>query len=195
VLSQAFFVQFLLFVYAFATMISIGSVLQEEITYKRYNDWLDVALLVSYCFLEHFPNRQLHMPWRLQCLWQYLRGDNVWRPLTRNGLVRSYPIGLPHCSSPRVCVFRLCTCFHRLQLPRLSHPEARPSETDYTSHQKAGESQTWFFALPSVGFIEFGRSHLWPVGLDCHLIPFCFTTVLVISSKRLLSGSVIWLTA
>jgi cellulose synthase/poly-beta-1,6-N-acetylglucosamine synthase-like glycosyltransferase len=85
-LSQGFFVQFLLFGYAFATMISIGSVLQEEITYKRYNDWQDVARLVSYCFLEHFPYRQLHMIWRLQGLWQYLRGDNVWRPLTRKGL-------------------------------------------------------------------------------------------------------------
>ena len=85
-LSHEFFVQFLLFGYAFATMISIGSVLQEEITYKRYNDWQDVARLVSYCFLEHFPYRQLHMIWRLQGLWQYLRGDNVWRPLTRKGL-------------------------------------------------------------------------------------------------------------
>ena len=85
-LSREFFVQFLLFGYAFATVISIGSVLQEEITYKRYNDWQDVARLVSYCFLEHFPYRQLHMIWRLQGLWQYLRGDNVWRPLTRKGL-------------------------------------------------------------------------------------------------------------
>jgi cellulose synthase/poly-beta-1,6-N-acetylglucosamine synthase-like glycosyltransferase len=85
-LSREFFMQFLLFGYAFATVISIGSVLQEEITYKRYNDWQDVARLVSYCFLEHFPYRQLHMIWRLQGLWQYLRGDNVWRPLTRKGL-------------------------------------------------------------------------------------------------------------
>ena len=90
VLSHEFFVQFLLFGYAFATMISIGSVLQEEITYKRYNDWQDVARLVSYCFLEHFPYRQLHMIWRLQGLWQYLRGDNVWRPLTRKGLASAH---------------------------------------------------------------------------------------------------------
>ena len=86
VLSQQFFLQFLIFGYAFATVISLGSVLQEEITYKRYNDWQDVARLVTYCFLEHFPYRQLHMFWRLQGLWQYLRGDNVWRPLTRKGL-------------------------------------------------------------------------------------------------------------
>jgi cellulose synthase/poly-beta-1,6-N-acetylglucosamine synthase-like glycosyltransferase len=86
VLSREFLVQFLLFGYAFATVISIGSVLQEEITYKRYNDWQDVARLVSYCFLEHFPYRQLHMIWRLQGIWQYLHGDNVWTTVKRKGL-------------------------------------------------------------------------------------------------------------
>jgi cellulose synthase/poly-beta-1,6-N-acetylglucosamine synthase-like glycosyltransferase len=86
VLSREFLLQFLLFGYAFATVISMGSVLQEELTYKRYNDWQDVAKLVSYCFLEHFPYRQMHMIWRLQGLWQYLRGDNAWRPLKRKGL-------------------------------------------------------------------------------------------------------------
>ena len=86
VLSRDFCLQFLLFGYAFATVISIGSVLQEEITYKRYNDWQDVARLVSYCFFEHFPYRQLHMIWRLQGLWQYLRGDMTWRAVKRQGL-------------------------------------------------------------------------------------------------------------
>jgi cellulose synthase/poly-beta-1,6-N-acetylglucosamine synthase-like glycosyltransferase len=85
ILSKEFFVQFLLFGYAFATVISIGSVLLEELTYKRYNDWQDVARLVSYCFLEHFPYRQLHMMWRLQGMWQYMRGDTIWRPLNRQG--------------------------------------------------------------------------------------------------------------
>jgi cellulose synthase/poly-beta-1,6-N-acetylglucosamine synthase-like glycosyltransferase len=86
VLSREFFLKFMIFGYAFATVISIGSVLQEEITYKRYNDWKDVVRLVSYCFFEHFPYRQLHMIWRLQGLWQYLRGDHVWKPLKRKGL-------------------------------------------------------------------------------------------------------------
>src|SRR6202171_4813653 len=43
VLSRGFFLQFLIFGYAFATVISIGSVLQEEITYKRYKDWVHVV--------------------------------------------------------------------------------------------------------------------------------------------------------
>src|ERR1700676_4811538 len=84
-LSRSFLLQFLLFGYAFATMISIGSVLQEEFTYKRYNDWKDVVRLVSYCFFEHLPYRQLHMVWRLQGLWQFLSGDSDWGELKRKG--------------------------------------------------------------------------------------------------------------
>jgi cellulose synthase/poly-beta-1,6-N-acetylglucosamine synthase-like glycosyltransferase len=90
-LSREFLLQFLIFGYAFATLISFGSVLQEELTYKRYNDWQDVARLVTYCFLEHFPYRQLHMIWRLQGLWQYLRGDHTWKPQNRTGLAAQPP--------------------------------------------------------------------------------------------------------
>jgi cellulose synthase/poly-beta-1,6-N-acetylglucosamine synthase-like glycosyltransferase len=86
ILGREFFLQFMIFGYAFATVISMGAVLQEELTYKRYNDWRDVARLVTYCFLEHFPYRQLHMVWRLQGLWQYMRGDMSWKPLERKGL-------------------------------------------------------------------------------------------------------------
>lgn len=91
ILSREFLLQFLFFGYAFATVISVGSVLQEELTYKRYNDWQDVVRLVSYCFLEHFPYRQLHMIWRLQGLWQYLRGDMAWAPMKRQGLESTEP--------------------------------------------------------------------------------------------------------
>jgi len=84
-LSREFFLQFLLFGYAFATMISIGAVLQEEITYRRYNEWRDVARLILYCFLEHFPYRQLQMVWRLWGMWQFLRGDAGWGRLRRVG--------------------------------------------------------------------------------------------------------------
>jgi cellulose synthase/poly-beta-1,6-N-acetylglucosamine synthase-like glycosyltransferase len=90
-LSRPFLLQFLLFGYAFATTISIGSVLQEEITYRRYNDWQDMARLISYCFLEHFPYRQLHMIWRLQGLWQYFRGDDAWGSLKRKGIESPAP--------------------------------------------------------------------------------------------------------
>ena len=85
-LSRQFFVLFLLFGYAFATLISIGAVLLEEMTYRRYSDWREVARLLLYCLLEHFPYRQMTMIWRLQGVWQYLRGDLHWREMRRVGV-------------------------------------------------------------------------------------------------------------
>jgi cellulose synthase/poly-beta-1,6-N-acetylglucosamine synthase-like glycosyltransferase len=84
-LSRQFLLLFLVFGYAFATLISIGAVLLEEMTYRRYSDWREVARLLLYCLVEHFPYRQLTMIWRLQGLWQYLRGDLKWGELKRVG--------------------------------------------------------------------------------------------------------------
>jgi len=89
VLNWDFFVLFLLFGYGFATMISIGSVLQEELTYRRYTDWRDVLRLIAWCFLEHFPYRPLQMWWRLKGTIQYMRGDVVWQPLRRTGFQKT----------------------------------------------------------------------------------------------------------
>ncbi|MFB3814023.1 MAG: glycosyltransferase family 2 protein [Terriglobales bacterium] len=94
VLSTVLMLQFLVFGYAFATMISIGSVLLEELTYRRYNRSRDVARLVAYCLLEHLPYRQLNMVWRLYGMWQYLRGDVAWGSMRRAGLGK-----LQHASS------------------------------------------------------------------------------------------------
>ena len=83
VLSTQFFVLFLIFGYAFATLISIGSVLLEEMTYRRYSDWREVGRLLFFCLFEHFPYRQMTMFWRLQGIWQYLRGDLAWGEIKR----------------------------------------------------------------------------------------------------------------
>lgn len=91
VLNRTFFWEFMIYGYLFAAMISVGAVLQEEVTYRRYNDWRDVARLIFFCFLEQFPYRQLHLTWRLQGMWQYARGDVVWRPVERVGLESAAP--------------------------------------------------------------------------------------------------------
>ncbi len=84
-LGRQFLVLFLIFGYAFATLISVGSVLLEEMTYRRYTRLREVARLLIYCLLEHFPYRQLTMIWRLQGMWQYARGDVKWREMKRTG--------------------------------------------------------------------------------------------------------------
>ena len=84
-LSGKFFVEFLLFGYLFGTLISIGSVLIEEMTYHRYNESRDLSRLILTCFLEHFPYRQLNSLWRLKGLWQYAAGKEAWPQIERIG--------------------------------------------------------------------------------------------------------------
>jgi cellulose synthase/poly-beta-1,6-N-acetylglucosamine synthase-like glycosyltransferase len=84
-LSEHFFLEFLLFGYAFATFISVGSVLLEEMNYRRYTRWRDVAWLLIYFLFEHVPYRQMTMCWRLRGIWEYLRGDLSWNQVKRSG--------------------------------------------------------------------------------------------------------------
>jgi cellulose synthase/poly-beta-1,6-N-acetylglucosamine synthase-like glycosyltransferase len=92
-LNHTLFIPILIYGYAFATLISIGAVLLEEITFRRYNRARDVIVLILFCFLEHFPYRQIHLIWRLQGIWQYLRGDLHWKPLKRVGFSSSHSSG------------------------------------------------------------------------------------------------------
>jgi cellulose synthase/poly-beta-1,6-N-acetylglucosamine synthase-like glycosyltransferase len=85
-LSRQFFLLFLIFSYAFATLISIGSVLLEEMTYRRYANWREVGRLLFFCLFEHLPYRQMTMIWRLKGIWQYLRGDLAWGEMKRTGV-------------------------------------------------------------------------------------------------------------
>lgn len=89
VLSRQFFFAFLMYGIVFATLISIGAVLLEEITYRRYQDWREVAKLILFCFLEHFPYRQMHLYWRLRGTWQYALGDVAWGRMNRVGFTTS----------------------------------------------------------------------------------------------------------
>lgn len=93
-LDAQFFIAFLIFGYAFGTFISIGAVLLEEFSYKRYSAWGDVAKLVLFCFFEHFPYRQLTLIWALQGILQHFRGDNSWGEIKRTSLASSSSPGI-----------------------------------------------------------------------------------------------------
>jgi cellulose synthase/poly-beta-1,6-N-acetylglucosamine synthase-like glycosyltransferase len=95
-LSGKFFVEFLLLGYLFGTLISIGSVVIEEMTYHRYNESRDLSRLILACFLEHFPYRQLNTLWRLRGLWQYAFGRGSWATIDRIGFNSSaHPLERP----------------------------------------------------------------------------------------------------
>jgi cellulose synthase/poly-beta-1,6-N-acetylglucosamine synthase-like glycosyltransferase len=70
----------------YGTLISIASVLLEELSFRRYLRLVDVFKLLAAAVFENFGYRQLTTIWRLQGTLDYWRGQNSWGTMTRKGL-------------------------------------------------------------------------------------------------------------
>lgn len=99
-LNGKFFFEFLVFGYLFGVLISIGSVVIEEMTYHRYNEPRDLLRLILFCFLEHFPYRQFNTVWRLRGLWEFTAGKRAWHQIERVGFTPA-PSPLQKPAGPR----------------------------------------------------------------------------------------------
>lgn len=69
--------------YAFSILVSIGSIVLEEMTYRRYERVREVATLIAYSFLEYFPYHQMNLWWRIKGTLQFLAGTGEWTPIKR----------------------------------------------------------------------------------------------------------------
>ncbi|WP_440772195.1 glycosyltransferase family 2 protein [Natronorubrum sp. DTA28] len=85
VLNAPFFVLFLAIAIGIGTLLSWLSVLNEVISFRRYRNPRDIAALLGYALLEHFPFRQ----WKSLIAWiafvRYLRGNAEWGEMVRIG--------------------------------------------------------------------------------------------------------------
>lgn len=70
----------------YGTLISVASVLLEELSFRRYLHLADVLTLLAAAVLENFGYRQLTTWWRLRGLVDYWRGQHAWGVMTRKGL-------------------------------------------------------------------------------------------------------------
>ena len=70
----------------YGTLISIASVLLEEMSFRRYLRLTDVLKLLVAAVAENFGYRQLTTFWRLRGTIDYWRGRNDWGTMTRKGL-------------------------------------------------------------------------------------------------------------
>jgi cellulose synthase/poly-beta-1,6-N-acetylglucosamine synthase-like glycosyltransferase len=84
-LGPSFVISFFVFGYLFSSLLSVGSVVLEEMVYHRYNDWGDLLRLIGLCFLEPVYYRPLNTIWRLQGLWHFASGRNSWQLIQRTG--------------------------------------------------------------------------------------------------------------
>jgi hypothetical protein len=79
-------VLYLLAALGYGVLLSIVAIVVDDMTYKTYRRWSDLAVLVVAAFVENVGFRQLHAFWRLRGLWSGLRGSNAaWGEMPRVG--------------------------------------------------------------------------------------------------------------
>jgi cellulose synthase/poly-beta-1,6-N-acetylglucosamine synthase-like glycosyltransferase len=78
---------FLFFVVSiiYGMIISLISVLAEEIAFKTYSDSKDIFILTIYSFLENLGYRQIHAWWQLIGLFDFFKGKKSWGKMVRKG--------------------------------------------------------------------------------------------------------------
>lgn len=84
-LNSWFSLMFLVAAILFGLILSVASVICEELTFRRYPKVRDVFILSLYAFLENFGYRQMHSWWRFKGLVDFLKGNKEWGKMTRTG--------------------------------------------------------------------------------------------------------------
>jgi cellulose synthase/poly-beta-1,6-N-acetylglucosamine synthase-like glycosyltransferase len=76
----------------FGLMMSVGSLLLEELTIRKYPDPRDLFRLACAAVLENFGYRQFTLVWRVQAIWQVLRRKRAsWGEMKRRGFQSTTP--------------------------------------------------------------------------------------------------------
>lgn len=66
-------------------LLSLWAVVMEEISFRRYSRFQDVARMLWYCVLENFGYRQITVWYRSLAFHRYMRGDMRWGLMVREG--------------------------------------------------------------------------------------------------------------
>ena len=80
---------YFLVAYGLGMLLSLLTLLLEELSFQRYQGIRDRLVLIAWAILENVGYRQLTVAWRLQGIWKYLRGRKDWGAMERRGLNRA----------------------------------------------------------------------------------------------------------
>src|SRR5438093_1369556 len=79
------YIPFLVLGLAYATFLSVGSVVLEELTQRRYPSFRDLKTLLLYALLENFGYRQVVLWFRFQGVIRFLAGFHKWEKVVHVG--------------------------------------------------------------------------------------------------------------
>jgi len=85
IINFEFFLLFLFLAFIYGVLLSVGSVLLEEVTYRRYPKWSHLLKLLIYAVLENFGYRQINTLWRFKAFILYFTGYVRWIYVKKKG--------------------------------------------------------------------------------------------------------------
>jgi cellulose synthase/poly-beta-1,6-N-acetylglucosamine synthase-like glycosyltransferase len=87
VIPLSTFLLFLFLAVGYGTLLSMGSVVLEEVTLRRYPRLKHVLILMAYAVIENIGYRQMVTLFRAHGVLQYFRGRKRWETIQHKGLV------------------------------------------------------------------------------------------------------------
>jgi hypothetical protein len=85
VVNTSFALLFVAVAWAYGMLLSLWAVALEEVSFRRYRRFGDLARLLLYATLENFGYRQRTVWWRLKAFVTVFTYRHVWGEMTRKG--------------------------------------------------------------------------------------------------------------
>jgi cellulose synthase/poly-beta-1,6-N-acetylglucosamine synthase-like glycosyltransferase len=85
IVPPTLFVLFVVLGLVYGSFLSVGAVLLEELTYRRYPSFKDLSTLLGYAVIENIGYRQVVLYYRFQGLVRFLTGFRSWEKVVHVG--------------------------------------------------------------------------------------------------------------
>jgi cellulose synthase/poly-beta-1,6-N-acetylglucosamine synthase-like glycosyltransferase len=85
IVPPTLFVLFVVLGLVYGSFLSVGAVLLEELTYRRYPGFRDLATLLAFAVVENIGYRQVVLYYRFQGLMRFLTGFRSWEKVVHVG--------------------------------------------------------------------------------------------------------------
>ena len=85
ILNFQFFVLFITVAVLYGVFLSVSAVLLEEVSFRRYPGWVDLAKLLVFSILENFGYRQMLAAFKVRAFWDVVRRRRAWGEMERAG--------------------------------------------------------------------------------------------------------------
>lgn len=89
IVDLKFFGLFVAVAILFGASLTTGTVLLEELSFRRYPRISDLLIMIAAGFVENLGYRQLNMWWRAKGCLDYLKGNTAWGKMERRGFSKT----------------------------------------------------------------------------------------------------------